>query len=64
MFTPLNLDSPSWDYHIIRRGTNVIRDVQSVRENVRVNEKEYVLLLSIEDETKSKVDPEFTDLLT
>lgn len=51
------------DKFIIRRGITVDKDIHDIRENVRVNEKEYVLLVALEGESEVKMDPEFNDLL-
>jgi hypothetical protein len=63
-FTPTHMDLPNWDLFVIRRGTNVPREIHSIRDNTRINEKEYVLLLTLEDDRVKAGDAEFSDLLS
>lgn len=64
LFTPVEMQTTSWDFHMIRRGTTVPKEVHSIRENSRLNENEYVMLLTLEDDkTNAKIDTEFNELL-
>ena len=63
VFNPVHMDTPNWDYYVIRRGTTVPREVHSIRDNCRLNEKEYVLLMTVEDDGKLKPDSDFNELL-
>lgn len=64
-FTPANnmAKDSGLDTQIIRRGITVDKSIHDIRENLRVNEKEYVLLVGLEGDKEVKTDPEFNDLL-
>ena len=51
------------DHKIVRRGMTVGRAIHDIRENSRINENEYVLLVALEEETQIKSDPAFNELL-
>lgn len=64
-FTPNNnlKKDNGLDAKIIRRGITVDKTIHDIRDNKRVNEKEYVLLVGLEGDKDVKTDPEFNDLL-
>jgi hypothetical protein len=63
MFTPRIMDTPNWDTYIIRRGTNVSREIHNIRDNSRINEKEYILMMTLEDDLHIKADSDINDIL-
>lgn len=63
MFTPKSMDTPNWDNFVIRRGTTVSRETHSLRDDLRINEKEYVLLMTFEDDIVAKLEGEVNDIL-
>lgn len=62
-FTPKAMDTPNWDNYVIRRGTTVSRDTHNLRDDVRINEKEYILLMTLEDDIVTKLENDANEVL-
>lgn len=63
MFSPRIMDTPNWDNYIIRRGTTVSREIHNIRDNSRINEKEFILLLTLEDDLNTKPESDINEIL-